>query len=78
MGSYVSVFLVFRPFQLPLPTDLPFYRKYPKATGAGLGIVGTTLLAPIAIVGVLSAVGFTSAGIAAGILNPLSFPSPLY
>jgi hypothetical protein len=51
-----------------LPTDLPFYKKHPKLTGAALGITGTILLAPVAVFGALAAVGFTSAGIAAGIL----------
>jgi hypothetical protein len=55
-----------------LPTGLPFYKKYPKLTGAALGITGSVLLAPVAIVGVLGAVGFTSAGVAAGNSTPLS------
>jgi len=46
--------------------SLPFYKKYPKLTGAALGITGTVLLAPVALVGALTAVGFTSAGVAAG------------
>jgi len=48
--------------------ELPFYKKHPKYTGAALGITGTVLLAPVAIVGALAAVGFTSAGVAAGSL----------
>ena len=49
-------------------TELPFYKRYPKLTGAALGATGTVLLAPVAIVGGLTAVGFTSAGVAAGSL----------
>jgi len=46
--------------------DLPFYRRHPKYTGAALGVTGGVLLAPVAIAGFLSVVGFTSAGVAAG------------
>lgn len=54
------------------PLELPFYKRHPKRTGAALGIAGGVLLAPVAAVGALSALGFTSAGIAAGkvVLNP--------
>jgi len=54
------------------PTELPFYKKHPKRTGAGLGITGAVLLAPAAVPGALTAVGFTPAGVAAG--NSISFP----
>ncbi|KAF9789709.1 hypothetical protein BJ322DRAFT_552634 [Thelephora terrestris] len=58
---------------------LPFYKKYPKSTGAALGITGTVLMAPVAIVGAvlappvvivgaITAVGSASVGVAAGIL----------
>jgi len=60
--------------RVPLLAALPFYKKHPKLTGAALGITGTVLLAPIAVVGVLGAVGFTSAGVAAG--NSILFPHP--
>ena len=53
-------------------TDLPFYQRHPKYTGAALGVTGTVLLAPVAVVGFLSLVGFTSAGVAAGDLIPPS------
>ena len=46
--------------------ELPFYKKHPTLTGAALGITGGVLLLPVAAVGVLSLVGFTSAGVAAG------------
>jgi hypothetical protein len=45
---------------------LHFYKKHPKRTGAALGIAGGILLAPVAAVTALGALGFTSAGIAAG------------
>ena len=51
---------------LVVPTELPFYKKHPKYIGAALGITGGLLLAPIAAVGALTALGFTSAGVAAG------------
>ena len=51
---------------LAFQTELPFYKKHPKYTSAALGIAGTVLLAPVAIVGVLGAVGFTAGGVAAG------------
>jgi len=71
--SGCTLFIVHRfTFTCPLLTDLPFYKKHPKLTGAALGITGTVLLAPIAVVGVLGAVGFTSAGVAAG--NSILFP----
>ena len=54
------------------PTELPFYKKHPKFTGAALGITGGLLLAPVAAVGLLTALGFTSAGVAAG--NSILFP----
>ncbi|KAF9645331.1 hypothetical protein BDM02DRAFT_3120353 [Thelephora ganbajun] len=46
--------------------QLPFYKKHPKRTAAALGVTGSVLLAPIPVVGALTAVGFTSTGIAAG------------
>lgn len=45
---------------------LPFYKKHPKRTGAALGIAGGVLLAPVAVAGTLTVVGFTSGGVAAG------------
>jgi len=48
---------------------LPFYKKHPKSTkiaGVALGLTGGVLLAPLAAAGLLTAVGFTSAGVAAG------------
>jgi len=51
-------------------TELPFYKKHPKYTGAALGVTGGILLAPVAAVGLLSIAGFTSAGVAAGNLTP--------
>ena len=45
---------------------LPFYRRYPKLTGAALGVTGGVILAPVAIAGALLTVGFTSAGVVAG------------
>jgi len=49
-----------------LLTDLPFYERYPKLAETALGITGFALLAPVAVVGTLIAVGFASAGVAAG------------
>lgn len=57
IGSRSRVFLL---------TELPFYKKHPKLTGGALGITGIVLLAPVAAIGILGAVGFTSAGVAAG------------
>jgi hypothetical protein len=55
------------------PTELPFYKKHPKATGAALGIAGAALLAPVSVVvSALTAVGFTSAGFAASSIPPLA------
>jgi len=54
------------------PKELPFYKKHPKCTGAALGITGGLLLAPVAAVGVLTAAGSTSAGVAAS--NSILFP----
>jgi hypothetical protein len=45
---------------------LPFYKKHPKRTRAALGIAGGILLAPVAAVTALGALGFTSTGIATG------------
>ena len=53
-------------------TELPFYKKHPKYTGAALGVTGGILLAPVAAVGLLSFVGFTSGGVVAGNLIPPS------
>ena len=50
----------------PFSTELPFYKKHPKLTGTAIGVTGGVLLLPVAAVGVLSLVGFTSAGVAAG------------
>lgn len=47
-------------------TELPFYQKHPKRTGAALGIAGGVMLAPVAGVGALVAAGFGTAGVAAG------------
>ena len=50
----------------PLSAGLPFYKKHPKRTGTVIGVPGGVLLLPGAAVGVLSLVGFTPAGVAAG------------
>jgi hypothetical protein len=46
--------------------DLPFYKKHPKRTGTALGIAGGIVLAPVAAVCALAALGLTTAGVAFG------------
>ena len=48
-----------------LSTELPFYKKHPKLTGAALGVTGSVVLALVAAISVLA--GFVVAvGVLAG------------